>query len=295
MVIDPRQVSAQLRQAEAALAEAEQSKSAVLSARDQTKSGAELARVTFERYQQLLKEASASQQEFDEIKARYHQAEAALAQANAMVTATEFRIKQAKAAMDAVRINRQDAAIRAPYDGYVTGKLIQEGDLAAPGKPLLDIEGMDGYRIDMEVPEKHIHAIQLDQKVGVALAALNSPSIEGIVQAISPAANDKSHSFLVKVGLPKHDRVRAGMIARISIPIETVEKRLIPVSAVVREGQLTGLFLVDDNQITKFRLIRIGKTSNQSIEVLSGLRDGDRYVVNPPPGLASGTKLEIIE
>lgn len=295
MVIDPRQVSAQLRQAEAALEEAQQARTAALSARDQAESSAQLARITYERYEQLMEEASASQQEFDEIKAKYQQAEAALAQAKAMVSATEFKVKQAKAAVATVRVSRQDAAIRAPYDGYVTGKLIDEGDLAAPGKPLLDIEAMEGYRIDTEIPEKYIHAIALDQKVRITLTALDSRFIEGTIAAISPAADRKSHSFLAKVSLPEHDGIKAGMFARVSIPIESVEKRLIPVTAVVREGQLTGIFLVDEDQISRFRLIRTGRTFDQSIEVLSGLRNGDRYVVNPPLDLKNGMKLEVAQ
>jgi len=293
LVIDPRQVSAQLRQAQAALKEAEQARMAAISARDQARSGAQLAKLTFDRYQKLMNEASASPQEFDEINAGYQQAQAALAQAEAMANAAEFRVKQAQAAVSAVRVNREDASIRAPYDGYVTAKRIDEGDLATPGTVLLDVKGMDGYRIDMEVPEKYINAIQLNQKVTVILSSLDNVSFQGIVQAISPAVDDKSHSFLVKVSLPEHDSIRAGMIARIFLPVETVGKRLMPVSAIIREGQLTGLFLVDENQTARFRLIRIGKILDQHAEVLSGLRDGDRYVKNPPLGLTDGTQLEV--
>jgi len=295
MIIDARQVSAQLRQAQSALEEAEQAKSASHSARDQAESGAQLARITFERYQKLMKDASASQQEFDEIKSRYHQAQAALAQANAMVSASDFRVKQAQAAVAAVQVSRQDATIRAPYDGYVTGKLIDEGDLAAPGTPLLNLEAMEGYRIDMEIPEKYIDAVKPGQIVSVLLAPLNNRPIDGTITAISPAADDKSHSFLVKVNLPVHEKIRAGIFARVLVPVETVEKRLIPSTAIIRHGQLTGLFLVDADQIARYRLIRIGRTFGQSVEVLSGLRDGDRYVVNPAPGLSDGTKLEATE
>jgi len=67
---------------------------------------------------------------------------------------------------------------------------------------------------------------------------------------------------------------------------------LIPSTAVLRRGQLTGIYQVDEEQIARFRLIRVGKTLGDSVEVLSGLKDGDRFVVSPPPTMADGTRVE---
>ncbi len=124
LVIDPRQVTAQLQQAESALAESRQSRVATVSARDAAKVTAQLAKATYDRYVQLMKDASASLQEFDEIKAKYHQAEASLSQAEAMVAAATSRVKQAEAAVSAAEVSHQDATIHAPYDGMVTAKMV---------------------------------------------------------------------------------------------------------------------------------------------------------------------------
>lgn len=68
---------------------------------------------------------------------------------------------------------------------------------------------------------------------------------------------------------------------------------LIPATAVVWRGQLTGLYILDEENIAHFRLIRIGRAIDDAYEVLSGLADGDRYVVTPPVKLANGSKVEV--
>jgi len=68
---------------------------------------------------------------------------------------------------------------------------------------------------------------------------------------------------------------------------------LIPSTAVVNQGQLTGIYMVDDDQIAHFRMIRIGRAFDDSVEVISGLKDGDRYVISQSPDLVNGVKVEV--
>ena len=69
---------------------------------------------------------------------------------------------------------------------------------------------------------------------------------------------------------------------------------MIPSTAVIHEGQLTSVFMVDSDQIARFRLIRIGRRFGDTVEVLTGLKDGDRYVLMPPPDIVDGAKVEVI-
>jgi multidrug efflux pump subunit AcrA (membrane-fusion protein) len=84
------------------------------------------------------------------------------------------------------------------------------------------------------------------------------------------------------------------MFARVSIPIGKAGLILIPETAVIQSGQLTGIYIVDDTQTVKFRLIRTGRKFGESIEVLSGLREGDRFVSVPPPNLNNGMTVEAV-
>jgi len=82
------------------------------------------------------------------------------------------------------------------------------------------------------------------------------------------------------------------MFARVEIPVGEAGMLLISSTAVVHEGQLTGIYLVDSHQLAHFRLIRIGRAFGDNVEVVSGLKDGTRYVVDPPPDLMDGVKVE---
>lgn len=277
--IDDRQVNAMLRQAKAALAEARRAETGA-------SAGAELASATYARYQNLMKDESTSPQEFDEIKSRYQQAQAGLATA-------KQRVKQAEAALFSTVVSSKDAVILAPYDGTIRAKMIDVGDLATPGKPLLTIETTGNYIVELVLPEQYINTVVLDQQVTVTVSSLNNKAFTGNVQEIFPAADVRSRSFLVKVKIPADKALRSGMFARVSIPIGNAGLMLIPATAVIHSGQLTGIYIVDDTQTAKFRLIRTGKTFGDSLEVLSGLKQGERYVTAPPPTLINGMTVEM--
>lgn len=292
VLIDQRQVNAALRMAEASLSETKKGLSAAISNRDAARASEKLALATYERYVKLKKDDSISAQEFDEIEARYGQAKAALGQADAMIEAATARIKQAEAALATARVNRKDAVITAPHDGIITGKMVDKGDLAKPGTPLLALETTRGFCVDVVLPETYIDYVQPRQKVSVKVPALKTGPLEGNVCTIVPSADPRSRSFIVKINLPIDRKVMSGLFARAEIPMGHSKKLLIPQEAVVTRGQLTGLYLIDSDNIAHFRLIRLGKTLGDSVEVLSGLKQGDRYVVEPTPKLQDGVKVE---
>jgi multidrug efflux pump subunit AcrA (membrane-fusion protein) len=292
VVLDQRQVSAQLQQAEAALSETRKAEEAAVSARESARAADELARMNYDRYVPMLREEAVTPQEFDAVDARHRQAQAALTQATAMVAAARNRVQQARAAVAAASVTHKDAVINAAYDGVMVDKLVEVGDLAAPGTPLVKIERTGNYRVDLELPESHILSIRIGDAVAVRVPGLIDEPLEGTVATIVPAADTKSRSFLVKVRLPDAANLRSGLFARVAVPIGTGRLILVPHSAVVHEGQLTGIYIVDPDQIARFRLIRTGKSLGNTIEVLSGLQEGARFVIAPPPGFSDGTKVE---
>ena len=182
--------------------------------------------------------------------------------------------------------------ITAPHDGVIAKKLIDKGDLARPGTPLLTLETTSRFCVDMVIPEMYISYIQAEQHVTIKVPALQEESLQGTVCTIVPSADPKSRSFIVKVRLPVDTKARSGMFARVQIPTSQAKALLIARRAVVRRGQLTGLYLVDADNKAHFRLIRTGKTYGDSVEVLSGLRAGDRYVLEPTAELQDGSRVE---
>ncbi len=171
--------------------------------------------------------------------------------------------------------------------------MINVGDLASPGSPLITLEKTGGFQAEFLLPEHHIQMVQTGQTMEVTIPAQKgSPVITGTVKTIVPAADEKTRSFAVKVTLPENKMLRSGMFARVTIPVGEGGMLLIPQSAQVLQGQLTGYFLVDSADIARFRLMRTGREFKDQIEVISGLKPGTRYVVSPPSELKDGMKVE---
>ena len=232
---------------------------------------AEVAAKEYKRFQQLLETQSASQQEFERAEAQYRQAQAAVA---------------------AAMVSTKDAQVRAPYDGRVVAKMVNSGDLASPGTPFLSLEQEGLYCTDLVLPERHIQSVQVGITVKVVVPAMNNREFDGEVGRIVPMADARSRSFQVKVSMPEGPDYKSGMFARVSIPVGGTGMILIPKSAIVAQGQLNGLFVVDHTRMARFRLVRIGKKVGQQVEVVSGLTDGQRYVSIVPLNLKDGVKVE---
>jgi RND family efflux transporter MFP subunit len=292
VTLDARQVDAQLDQARAALKGARRAEASAVSARDAAQAAAELAAATYKRYQQMLKENTVSRQSFDEVEARHRQARASLSQTEAMLEAARSRIQQAAAAVREAEVAKKDATVRAPYDGKVVAKMIDKGDLASPGMPFFTLEEEGLYCADLVLPERHIQAVKIGQEVKVIIPALGDLEEIGTIGRIVPTADTQSRSFEIKVAMPEGMDLKSGMFARVYIPLGGTGVLAIPKTAVIKQGQLDGVYVVDDQGIARFRLIRLGKTYGERVEIISGLQAGQRYVMAVPPNLMAGNKVE---
>ena len=291
--LDERQVAAQLKQAQAALAEARQAESGAVSARDAADADAQRALLSYRRNQTLLEGEAITRETFETVETQHKQAQAALSRARAMVAAAQSRVRQAQAAVKAATVVSNDARLVAPFDGRVTAKLADAGALAVPGTPLLTLEREGGYRIDLAVPEAYIHAIRTGQPVDVRIPARDGQPIAGTIDVIVPSADQGSRTFLVQVRVADTASLHSGMFARVPLVIGEQQAMRIPESAVIRQGQLTGVFIVDAQNTARFRLIRTGRPYGDQVEVISGIKDGTRLVVAPPVQLTNGSAVEL--
>lgn len=292
VTLDPRQVSAQLDKTQAGFREARRAEASAVSAHEAAAAAAKLAEATYNRYQQLLRENSASQQEFEEAEARHRQAQATLAQTDAMVAAAQSRVQQAEAAVRSATVGKKDAVVRAPYDGRVVTKMITEGDLASPGTPFLTIEQEGLYWAELVLPERHIQAVKEGDAVKVKVPALDNLEVTGTVGRIIPMADTRSRSFQVKVAMPENPDLKSGMFARVFVPVGGTGMLLIPRTAIAHEGQLDKVFVVDNDNKAHLRLIRTGKYYGDRVEIISGLNAGQRYVMTLASGIRAGVQVE---
>lgn len=292
VLLDDSQVKAQLQQAEQAREEALNAHAAAVSGADSARAAAKLAGDTYKRYLDLYNDKALSKQEFEDIETKNSQAKAGLLQAEAMVQAASNRIKQADAAVLSARSFDKDSVIYAPYNGLVTAKMMEPGDLASPGAPILGVEETQSYYVEFVIPEAHAKRIGMGKKVSIVIPAANDLLLEGTVYTTAQAADSNTRSFMFKASFPLNKSVRSGVYAKVSVPIGDVNILSIPSSALIYQGQLTGIYIVDNQNIARFRVIRTGKVFEKSTEVLSGLNPKDRYISNPTVDIKDGVKVE---
>lgn len=274
-----------LREAQAAAQEVEQNAQAAQAARRAAEAGRELAQATLRRYQGLHERKSISDQEFDEVKARARVAEAELERANRMAQVIEARrtmvtakIDQARADVTAAEVAAGYARVAAPFAGVVTARHVEVGTLASPGAPLLTVEETGTYRLEVAIDELRIGQISRETPVRVQLDALGLGEMAGQVAEIVPATDPATRTYTVKITLPVEARIRSGMFGRAHFQMGERPSILIPTSAVLQKGQLTGVFVVGEGGRTQLRLVTLGEEREGRREVLSGLTPGERLV-----------------
>jgi RND family efflux transporter MFP subunit len=222
-----------------------------------------------ERLRGLLAQNAVSRQEFETVESRYRVAAASAAEAETMLGYTK---------------------IVAPFDGIVTRKFADVGDLATPGRPLLELDDPKVLRLEADVPEALINRVQLGATLSVGAAA-EGGNVAGAVSEIAPVADPASRTFNVRLDLPANAGLRAGQFARVAIPIGETRALRVPAPAVVQRGQMELVFVVV-NQQAQLRLVKTGKRIGDAVELVSGVRAGELIVVDGADRLRDGQPVE---
>jgi len=161
--------------------------------------------------------------------------------------------------------------ITAPSTGEVIKRMVEPGDMAVPGKPLLVIRTQSGFRIEAHVREGLINTIRPNQTLQAEIPTLNAVC-NAEVEEIIPYADPETRTFLVKASLPVIDGLYPGMYGKLLVPESSKKVILIPADAVVRTGQLE-LVMVKNNSSWRLRYVKTGKSRGTMIEILSGISD----------------------
>src|SRR5215472_16520047 len=244
IVLDRRDLEANLRRSEAASAEAESAIDETESAIAAARANFELARVTHKRFQDLLAKASVSQQEFDESQARLRSAEAALEMAASKRRQGEARRNQAEAEIAAARVALGYATLTAPCAALVTERKADPGSLAIPGAPLLTLEREGNLRLEASIDESRLGLVRVGESVAVEIDGLNR-NVTGRIAEIVPSVDAATRSFTVKIDLPALPGLRSGMFGRAGFGARKRGALLVPESAVLERGQIRSVYVVE--------------------------------------------------
>ena len=252
--IDPQTARGQEAQARGALAQAQ----AALA----------LAERNFRRFDTLAGKGAASELELDTARMQYEQAKGA--------------VQQGEGAVESAASVARESRVVAPFAGRVAARLVEVGDLAAPGRPLVVVEAAAGRRLVLAVPETAVAAagIQPGTVVPVRIDALSGRGeLRGKVAEMTPGADPASHTFTVKVEIEGAE-VPSGLAGRAWLPGAERSTVGVPREAVLASGGLSMVAVRDGAGKAHTRAVTLGSPlPDGRVEVLSGLSGGEEVLV----------------
>lgn len=271
----------------AKLSQARQSLQAAISQRDMAGQRVHAAEAAFaeadssyKRIVNFYDAQAATEQELEQARSRFLQAQAARQRAKDGLSGAAAGIRLAEEMVHEASIALSYTHIVAPAKGMVLKRLVDPGDMASPGKPLLILREAGGLQLEANVRESLINSVRPGDLRKVQLSTLNK-TVEATIDEIVPFIDPLTRTFLVKAGLPEAAGVYSGMYGKLLIPYAEVPVILIPYQAVRRVGQLE-LVMVKGTDGWQERSIKTGNMYDGKIEILSGLSGNETVLVEEP-------------
>lgn len=250
---------------------------------DEARSRQRLAEATHGRFSQLFQEQAVTRQELDNRQAEMEVALQGTARA-------EARLRQTREVALAAGAVAGHGRVTAPMSGLVTGKNVEQGMTVFPGMPLVNIDGDEGYRLEVAVPETLAGRLKPGQVVS---CTVDGASVVGTgrITEIVPTADPATRTVTVKIDLAGRG-LKSGQFGRASFPTETRQALLVPRSAVVERGSLTSVWVVGKDRIARMRLIKPGQVVGELVEIGAGLTAGESVVVSGVEKVTDGARIQ---
>lgn len=238
-------------------------------------------KVNYDRMKALWEQESITRKEWDDISTQYQM----------MLARVEAAIQKRNEINEVISFS----TVKAPIAGVVTAKMINKGDLVNPGVPLMTIDGTQGYEVTTYVSDHQISAVKMGMMVGCRIQSLDKV-VQAKVTEISPSAVNTGGQFAIKAALQlsAEDQnavfpgMYAGVIADLPGYSDQVSYTTVEKSAVIERGQLTGIYTVSNQGTALLRWLRVGKDFGDRVEVVSGLTDGEEYIVSDLTDITDG-------
>jgi RND family efflux transporter MFP subunit len=264
--------------------EIDQQLSQSIAARDQTMASMKLAKSTVERWEALREKDAVSQQDLEERRSAYSQARANLAASEANV--------------ERLRQTESFKRIVAPFDGVITRRNVDVGDLidagGGNGRALFVLTQTDPLRVYVNVPQSYAHLVKQGQKVNVNLAEMSERKFTGEITRTASAIDIATRTMQVEVMLPNRDgALLPGAYVQVSLPVGAGDRLQIPSGTLVIRGSGIQVATVDEQGKVALKPVRLGRNFGERVEVLDGVNARDRLVLNPADSIANGDQVVV--
>ena len=263
---------------------------------DVQKANADLqqAKQSYDRANELFKRTLVPRQTLDDAETALQSKRASYD--SSLQTAKNLRasIQASEATMKLADRQFRDTQIRAPFDGYIEKRLVNLGELVKAQMPVIAVVRIDPLKAIAEIPEKMAPWIKDGQAVELHVDAYPARTFGGRMSRISPAVNTATRAFPFEALVPNRDAVlKPGTFARVHIDSGKEDQVLtLPYSALQYRYGVNRVFVVDGDKLI-VRELKVGDRLGERIEILSGVKAGDRVAVTDVEKLVDGAKVSV--
>lgn len=262
------------------------------------------AKMNFDRTARLFASDSVIKPDYDAAKNNLELSRIRVQEAKAAIDACKATEIRGLAGLTAAKLALQDCIVRAPFDGIVLKRMVEEGSLATQGTVAFSLADARAVKVSFGVPDVELRKLKLGEAVTIRTEAVPGVSFQGTITEISPDADPRSRVFNIEVSLPNTNKqLRLGMVTSLVVDNGGMSRPglTVPLAAVIRSTVNPSgyaVFVVEqqaDKNIVQERQVELGEASGHLITVLSGLKRGDRVVTNGSTRIAQGQEVKVTD
>lgn len=203
----------------------------------------------------------------------------------------QTELDRAMSALSAAESQKTYANITSPVEGVVVAVAKRSGELATVGAPLLTVESHEVLLFKIFVSESNLALIDANAPVTVRIDTLRNVELTGRIRGIVPSGDDVTRRYEIDIILPKVSGLTPGMFGRAEFYLYDKKALVIPREVMVRRGGLEGVFVLEGD-VARFRWLRIGREFEQGVEVVAGLREGEKILRSVDASLRDGARVK---
>jgi len=279
--VEDREIVEQVRQAESAQ---EVSKATIR----QREADLKVAELNFERSKNLFQRQLLAKQSLDDAESRYMAAVAQFDLSKAQLNQNDSRLQE-------LRINLQNTSVSSPVDGFVGKRSVDPGAMVNTGTAIASVVDISRLRLVVNVVEKDLRMVSAGDPAEVEVDAYPGEKFQGKIARVAPVLDPATRTATMEVEIPNGDnKLKPGMYARINLTIEDRKGALVvPKGAVIDFESKRGVWMPNEENRATFVPVTLGIEGGDTIEILTGLKEGDKFVTTGAAAVRNNDQLLI--
>lgn len=274
-----------------------QTNSSINSAVNQAEANLTFVKTQYERMLKLYEEGAIPKKNLEELETQMVTAENKYQEALDASFIAEAQLEQVRTGLEVAESKLKDTTLTSPIHGTVIQKLFEEGETVAAGYPTVVLGRLDKLEVEIGIPDTLVNTIAIGKKTDVFIYGLNE-EVQGIVTNIDTTADLETRTFGVKLEIDnKANRIRPGMIAKVIMHTDNITAIMVPTNCVVNDPDGGKIFVYKEDGYAEERRVVLGGVFGDKIEVIEGLEEGEKIVIEGHYRLKDGDKVkaEVVE